>query len=115
MEALAIGVREHIALVGGGGKTTLMFELAHELRRNRKQVITSTTTKVWHREALQYEKVFLVEDDADWEKKKAEGLSGEGSAFVGKSILDSGKVEGISASLADEIFRDPNVQHLIVV
>jgi probable selenium-dependent hydroxylase accessory protein YqeC len=33
---------------------------------------------------------------------------------VGRSILDSGKIEGISASLADKIFHDSNVQYLIV-
>jgi probable selenium-dependent hydroxylase accessory protein YqeC len=114
MDALGIGAREHIALVGGGGKTTLMFALADELRRNGKHVIASTTTKVWHREALQYEKVLFVKEVADWNNKKAEGLKREGTVFVGRSILDSGKVEGISASLADEIFQDSNAQYLIV-
>jgi probable selenium-dependent hydroxylase accessory protein YqeC len=114
IDALALGAREHIALVGGGGKTTLMFALADELRRKGKRVLASTTTKVWHREALEYEKVLLVEDDADWGKKRAEGLKSEGTAFVGKSILDSGKVEGISVSLADKIFHDSNVEYLIV-
>jgi len=114
VDALALRAREHIALVGGGGKTTLMFVIAEELRRNGKQVITSTTTKVWHREALQYEKVLLVEDYADWNNKRAEGLTNEGTVFVGKRILDSGKVEGISASLADEVFHDPKVRYLVV-
>ena len=114
IDALALGAREHIALVGGGGKTTLMFALADELRRKGKRVLASTTTKVWHREALEYEKVLLVEDDADWGKKQAEGLKSEGTAFLGKSILESGKVEGISASLADKIFRDSNVQYIVV-
>ena len=114
IDALALGAREHIALVGGGGKTTLMFALTDELRRNGKRVLASTTTKVWHREALEYEKVLLVEDDADWGKKQAEGLKSEGTAFLGKSILESGKVEGISASLADKIFRDSNVQYIVV-
>ncbi|MBP1741223.1 MAG: hypothetical protein H6Q48_3516, partial [Deltaproteobacteria bacterium] len=114
MEALALRAREHIALVGGGGKTTLMFALADELRRKGKRVLASTTTKVWHREALEYEKVLLVEYDGDWKNKKAEGLSIERSAFVGKSILDTGKVEGISATLADEIFHDSNVDYLVV-
>jgi len=91
-----------------------MFALAEELRRNKKRVIASTTTKVWHREALQYEHVLLVEDEADWHPKQAEGLNREGAVFVGRSILDSGKVEGISASLADEIFHDSNAQYLIV-
>jgi len=114
IDALALGAREHIALVGGGGKTTLMFALADELRRKGKRVLASTTTKVWHREALEYEKVLLIEDDGDWKNKKAEGLSIERSAFVGKSILDTGKVEGISATLADEIFHDSNVDYLVV-
>lgn len=113
VEALGLRAREHIALVGGGGKTTLMFALANELRRSGKRVITSTTTKVWHKEALEYEKVLLVKDEADWRPKQAEELNREGTVFVGKSILDSGKVEGISASVADEIFHDSNAQYLI--
>lgn len=114
IDALALRGREHIALVGGGGKTTLMFTLADELRRNGKQVITSTTTKVWRREALQYEKILLVEDEANWKTKKAERLSSEGAVFFGRSILDSGKVEGISASLADDIFHDSKVHYQVV-
>ena len=114
IKALALRPREHIALVGGGGKTTLMFSLAEELRRSGKRVVASTTTKVWHKEALQYEKVLLVEDEEAWSQRKAEALNSQGIVFVGRSILDSGKVEGISASLADEIFRDSKVQHLIV-
>jgi probable selenium-dependent hydroxylase accessory protein YqeC len=114
IDALALGSHEHIALVGGGGKTTLMLALAHELRSSGKRVVTSTTTKVWHKEALQYDKVLLVEDHADWKSKRPEALSGEGTVFVGRSILDSGKVDGISASLADEIFHDSDAQYLIV-
>ena len=114
MEALTIGAREHIALVGGGGKTTLMFALSEELRRNGKRVITSTTTKVWRKEAMQYEKVLLVGDDAQWRNKTREGLSREGTVFLGKSILDSGKVEGISPFLADEVYQDSEVHYLIV-
>ena len=114
MEALAIGPREHVALVGGGGKTTLMFALAEELRRTGNRVITSTTTKVRHGEALQYEKVVLAGDDLQWRDKTREGLRREGTVFVGRSILDSGKVEGISPSQADEVFHDSEVHYLVV-
>ena len=114
VEALALRAREHIALVGGGGKTTLMLSLAEELMRKGKGVIAATTTKVWHREALQYEKILLVEDEANWKTKKAERLSSEGTVFFGRSILDSGKVEGISASLADDIFHDSKVHYQVV-
>jgi probable selenium-dependent hydroxylase accessory protein YqeC len=114
VEALAIGLREHIALVGGGGKTTVLFALAEELKRKGKRVITSTTTKVWHREALQSEKVLLLRDDADWRNRRSGDLSGGGTLFVGRSLLDSGKVEGISPSLADEIYEDSQFHYLIV-
>ena len=113
-KALALGPREHVALVGGGGKTTLMFALAEELRRTGNRVITSTTTKVWHGEALQYEKVVLVGDDLQWRDKTREGLRREGTVFVGRSILDSGKVEGISLSLADDVYHDSEVHYLVV-
>jgi len=114
IDALGLGAREHVALVGGGGKTTLMFALAEELRLKGTRVIASTTTKVRHREALQYEKVLLVEDDADWRNKAREGLSQERTVFVGGSLLDSGKVAGISASLADAVFHDSKVHYLVV-
>jgi probable selenium-dependent hydroxylase accessory protein YqeC len=34
------------AIIGGGGKTTLMFRLAAELSRARRTIITSTTTRI---------------------------------------------------------------------
>jgi len=36
-----------ISLVGAGGKTTLMFSLARELRMLHRRVITTTTTKIY--------------------------------------------------------------------
>jgi len=114
IDALGLGPREHIALVGAGGKTTLMLSLGDELRRSGKRVIASTTTKVWHREALQCEKVLLVADDAAWEKIAKEELSRQGSVFVGRSVLDTGKVEGIPPSLADAVYRDPKVHHVLI-
>lgn len=36
-----------ISLVGAGGKTTLMFALAGELRVSNRRVITTTTTKIY--------------------------------------------------------------------
>lgn len=36
------------ALIGGGGKTTLMYHLASELRQ-QGTVLVCTTTKIWPR------------------------------------------------------------------
>ena len=63
--ALALGQREHVALVGGGGKTTLMFALAGELLQAGKKVITTTTTKIRGQEATRAPyKVFALSDPA---------------------------------------------------
>lgn len=45
-EALELREKEVVSLVGGGGKTTLMFALAGELSSEGKRVITTTTTKI---------------------------------------------------------------------
>ena len=46
-EAFGIGPGEIVSLVGGGGKTTLMFALAQELTSGGQSVITTTTTRIF--------------------------------------------------------------------
>jgi probable selenium-dependent hydroxylase accessory protein YqeC len=113
-EALAIGAREHIALVGAGGKTTLMFALASELQRKGRHLITSTTTKVWYEEALQAPGVLFAEANASWVKELKAGLATGGHVFLGKSLIKSGKVDGIVPSLADRLFQQTEVEYLLV-
>lgn len=114
-EALAPGGREHIALVGGGGKTTLLFALANELARRGRRVITSTTTKIWFREAQRAPQVILVERNPEWRGELNGAVQRHGQAFLGRSLLDSGKVEGIARDLADEIYQDKEgIDYLIL-
>ncbi len=112
--ALGLGAREHVALVGGGGKTRLMFALAEELRQTRKRVITSTTTKIWHREARHSPYVGFVQSSPGWRDELSEGLKAHWHAFLANSLLESGKVEGVKPSLADELYQDKEVDYLIV-
>ena len=114
ISALALDSREHLALVGGGGKTSLMFSLAEELLQNRRQVVTSTTTKIWHREALNSPSVILIQSDSKWRDKLRDGLRLHGHVFLAQSLLDSGKVQGISPTLADKLYRDPDIDYLLV-
>lgn len=46
IEVLAINDKEVLSLVGAGGKTSLLLEIAEELRESRKVLIT-TTTKIY--------------------------------------------------------------------
>jgi probable selenium-dependent hydroxylase accessory protein YqeC len=51
-----------ISLVGAGGKTSLMFHLAHELARVDEPVLTTTTTKIFMPRKKQSAHVVISED-----------------------------------------------------
>ncbi len=46
-KALALGDHGVISIIGAGGKTSLMYSLAHELAVAGKKVMTTTTTKIF--------------------------------------------------------------------
>ena len=114
ISALGIEQKEHIAIVGGGGKTTLMFALADELCLTGRKVITTTTTKVWYREASRSPCMALGLSDSAWHKNIRHGLQRHGYVFIARRVLDSGKVEGIDSTEADEFYQDPLVDDLIL-
>jgi len=112
--ALGLRPREHITIVGGGGKTSLCFALAEELLQAGTRVITTTTTKVWQVEANRAPcRVFCRSGSLSYEDLK-EGLKREGHVFVAQGLLESGKVEGITRAMADSLFLDLQVDHLII-
>jgi probable selenium-dependent hydroxylase accessory protein YqeC len=113
IEALDLGPREHIAFVGGGGKTSLMFALAEELLGRNKTVLTSTTTKVSYKEAKLAPWVVLLEGSVKM-KELGEKLKSERHVFVSERLLDSGKVQGIAPSLADTFYRELSPDYLLV-
>ncbi len=51
-----------IALAGAGGKTTLMFRLAHEFARAGETVLTTTTTKIFYPLPRQSRHVIISEN-----------------------------------------------------
>ena len=106
--ALGLGSREHVAIVGGGGKTSLMFALADELRLGGRRVVTTTTTKVRKREAYRSPCVSFIPSEMIWQKSLRD------SVFVAQSRLESGKIEGIPTALADAIYQEPQVDYLIL-
>lgn len=113
-EALAPGRREHIVLVGAGGKTTLLLALAAELSSRGRRVVASTTTKVWHKQARQFPGVVISSETPDWEAALDQALWAKGSIFFGKKVLDSGKVDGILPEVADKIYGRKSTDFLII-
>jgi len=112
--ALGLEPRENIALVGAGGKTALMFTLAEELCRKKRQVLTSTTTKIWHHEAQRSPFILLIKNHLSWREMIQEGLKTHGHIFLGQELLTSGKVKGIDCSVADELYQESQLDYVIV-
>jgi probable selenium-dependent hydroxylase accessory protein YqeC len=112
--ALSLAAREHIALVGAGGKTSLLFTLAEELTRAGKRVITSTTTKIWHHQVMKAPCVVYTDTLHSWRDRVKEGLVEVGHVFVGRCVLESGKVDGINPYTSDRLFGDLEVDYLLL-
>ncbi|MDQ1336453.1 MAG: hypothetical protein QG552_3403 [Thermodesulfobacteriota bacterium] len=111
--ALGLGLREHVAIVGGGGKTSLCFALASELLGAGKHIITTTTTQVWRKEAEFAPCVIFWTPDSLAVNRLKECLKEKGHIFVAERPLDSGKVKGISPERADAFFQDLDVDYVI--
>ena len=112
--ALGLRATEHVGIVGAGGKTSLMFSLAEELRMKGCRVVTATTTKVWYKEARRFPRVIISKLDSDWCKTVRTELKTYGHVFVGHGVLETGKLEGITPGLAEKIYHDSGVDYLVL-
>lgn len=112
IEVLGLGEREHLAIVGAGGKTTLLLALSQNLRDNK--VIISTTTKIHHDEARLVRKPIVTLQDPDWKETLKNCIDRENQVVLVNQLMKSGKMSGISPSLADKIFRHQKVDYLLL-
>jgi probable selenium-dependent hydroxylase accessory protein YqeC len=102
MECLGIDSRTRvIAITGGGGKTSLMFQLAREMRERSEKIVTTTTTKIFPPTPDQ-SPCTLVLDSSDNPLSLQQELERCGHITVGRSILEpSGKLQGITADVVE--------------
>ncbi|MCG6878261.1 MAG: putative selenium-dependent hydroxylase accessory protein YqeC [Deltaproteobacteria bacterium] len=114
IDALNLGSREHIAVVGGGGKSTLCFELAKALMQGGAKVISSTTTKVRQAEARAYPHLLVPASHGPDLEAVERALDESGNVFIGQAFLENGKIEGVSSAMADDFFRLPSIDHVII-
>lgn len=90
-----------VALVGAGGKTSLMYALASEVSRKLPPVVTTTTTKIYPPLTLESPRLLLQSEEPDLESLPAL-LAKFGHVTVARSFNhDIGKLEGISEAMVD--------------
>jgi len=114
---------EKISIVGAGGKTTLMFILAEELKK-RGRVLITTTTKIYLPKRNQYNCLILKASFGDYLTEESKHTLGENEVYVyygdiseikaenngidvyGSSINEENKVVGIDDKSISNIFNN---------
>ena len=107
-EAVNIGQHEVISLVGGGGKTTLMFALARELASTGKHVLTTTTTKILESESWLHGSPLLILEREDHRliELVTAGLTSFGYVTVASERLsEQGRLKGIRPETVDKLAK----------
>ncbi|MCE5262307.1 MAG: putative selenium-dependent hydroxylase accessory protein YqeC [Deltaproteobacteria bacterium] len=112
-EALSLGDREVISLVGGGGKTALMYALGRELSA-RGGVIVTTTTRIREPEPAPIRLQFLSEDLLQVGNWVAENADRKVALLVARRRLPGGKLEGIPPGWVDMLSRREEVSTIVV-
>jgi len=113
-EAFGIKQREVISLVGGGGKTTLMFALARELVSTEKFVVTTTTTKVFEPSSSETPFLLLEREESRILDLLPPYLDMYRHVTLSAEKLSSGKLQGISPELVAKLGEVNRISYIIV-
>jgi probable selenium-dependent hydroxylase accessory protein YqeC len=113
-EALRIRHSEVISLVGGGGKTTIMFALARELASGDDYVITTTTTKIFEPSPSETPLLLLETDEEELMRLVLLNLDKHRHITIASERLPSGKLNGISPDFVVKLAGLSQVSYIIV-
>lgn len=108
---------EVISLVGGGGKTTLMFALARELVAAGHRVLTTTTTKIFEAEPSLhgFPSLVIEEDEGKLFELVTQQLEQRGQVTAARARLPGwGKLRGITPEAVDRLAQQKQIAHIIV-
>jgi len=90
--------KDILSIVGAGGKTTMMFKLAEELRSNSKVLIT-TTTKIYNPPLHKYD--FICTDKDHFIKYSR--MKDNGIYVLGQGINGDNKILGLTTKELEEL------------
>ena len=104
-----IGLEEKdvISFVGAGGKTTMMFKLAEELRRNNKVLVT-TTTKIYRPSEDKYD--FICTNRKKLSKYM--DMKESGIYILGLGVNKENKILGLSGKELEELA--PHFDYILI-
>jgi len=110
LEAFEVDTPELITLVGGGGKTTLMYALLREARARGLKAAAATTTKLFEPAPEDGVELCLIEGREDFPPCLE---CGPPPLFAAERI-PGGKVSGLAPELIDEIYGTGDYDLIVV-
>jgi probable selenium-dependent hydroxylase accessory protein YqeC len=113
-EALDIRPGEVVSLVGGGGKTTLMFALARELASGGHCVVTTTTTKILEPSPSETPLLLLEADEEELMRLFLGNVDKYRHITLASGRLTSGKLNGISPEFVVKLAGLSQVSYIVV-
>ncbi len=112
-EALGLGTRELVSLVGAGGKTTLMYRLARELACHGKKVITTTTTRILEPSPEESPCLFVGSEYEQIRRFIDVNLSSSRHITVARDRIEPKKLKGISSDFVGSLWDRREIDYLI--
>lgn len=111
---LEIPHRAVVTMIGGGGKTSLLFALARESEAAGARVVTATTTKMLLPTPEQSRRVLLVdEDDPSWIETIREALDDSPHVTIGVSRAGD-KITSVRPEAIDALLRSGVADRILV-
>ncbi len=115
-ESLGLEDREMICAVGGGGKTTILFNLGKELIDSGETALLTTTTKIYVPE--QQDVLTLVKSEADFvdmldKLPQRRKLPVWGSGIY-KQPKDKDKLLGVNCDTLDYLFCQNPIDYILI-
>jgi probable selenium-dependent hydroxylase accessory protein YqeC len=112
--AFSLREKEVVGLVGGGGKTTLLFALGDELSRPGQGVILTTTTKIWDPPSSSSFARIYSADFSELKKRIPHELDRTPCILIAREKMATGKLRGVSPEWVDELASLSGISHVIV-
>lgn len=101
LEPLHLAPQEVVALVGGGGKTSIMYALAEELSLGGAKVLLTTTTRIYLPEHGRVDRL-VVSDELGILDQLRQGLKPRDIVALGTGV-HGGKLDGLTPEFIDKL------------
>lgn len=115
IDAFGFSGTEMVSIVGAGGKTTLMFNLAGELLKAKSSVMTTTSTKIF-RPAIEQSSSVMISGDPAEVVRYADRHSKDGLHLTAAAGYDeaSDKLLGYAPEQINEILSSGRFHYILI-